>query len=154
MAIGVMTQAGTKRLDLHWMPNTTRPWSWTAANNRSHGNLSRHQSDGYLKTPLSGGTLVDTRDAERPRSRSERLLCPLVLHSFMCRLLHMATNLAIDDKLLEEARRVGGHRTKKATVTEALWEYIRRRKQLDIVRLFGTIEFDPEFDWKSQRKKS
>ena len=38
----------------------------------------------------------------------------------MCKIIHMATNLAIDDGLLEEARKVGGHRTKKATVTEAL----------------------------------
>jgi Arc/MetJ family transcription regulator len=36
----------------------------------------------------------------------------------------MATNLAIDDRLLEEARKIGGHRTRKATVTEALEEYI------------------------------
>jgi CheY-like chemotaxis protein len=50
--------------------------------------------------------------------------------------------LAIDDGLLEEALKLGGHRTKKATVTEALREYIRRRKQLEIVELFGTIEFD------------
>jgi len=40
----------------------------------------------------------------------------------------MPTNLAIDDQLLEEALKLGGHRTKKATVTEALEEYVRRRK--------------------------
>jgi hypothetical protein len=28
----------------------------------------------------------------------------------------VATNLAIDDRLLNEARKIGGHRTKKATV--------------------------------------
>ena len=54
----------------------------------------------------------------------------------------MATNLAIDDKLLEEALKIGGHRTKKATVTEALHEYIRRRKQMEIVELFGKIDFE------------
>ena len=54
----------------------------------------------------------------------------------------MATNLAIDVKLLEEALKIGGHRTKKATVTEALHEYIRRRKQMEIVELFGSIDFD------------
>ncbi|MGH8570824.1 MAG: type II toxin-antitoxin system VapB family antitoxin [Gammaproteobacteria bacterium] len=46
----------------------------------------------------------------------------------------MATNLAIDGKLLEEALRIGGHRTKKATVTEALQEYIQRRKQTRVWR--------------------
>ena len=61
----------------------------------------------------------------------------------MCESLHMATNLAIDDRLLNEALKVGGHRTKRATVTEALEEYVRRRRQRKIVELFGTIEFDP-----------
>ena len=65
----------------------------------------------------------------------------------------MATNLAIDDKLLEEARRVGGHRTKKATVTEALVEYIQRRRQQKILDLFGKVEFDAEYDYKAQRRR-
>lgn len=65
----------------------------------------------------------------------------------------MPTNLAIDDKLLEEACRVGGHRTKKATVNEALLEYVQRRKQQRIVELFGTIDFDPRYDYKAQRRK-
>ena len=66
----------------------------------------------------------------------------------------MATNLAIDDRLLEEAQEMGGHRTKKATVTEALHEYIQRRKQARILELFGTVEFDPKYDYKKQRRKS
>lgn len=71
----------------------------------------------------------------------------------MCDSLHMATNLAIDDRLLDEALKVGGHRTKKATVTEALEEYIRRRRQARIVELFGTIDFGEEFDPKKQRRR-
>ena len=66
----------------------------------------------------------------------------------------MATNLAIDDRLLEEALRIGGQRTKKATVTEALEEYIQRRKQAKILELFGTVEFDPTYDYKKQRRRS
>jgi Arc/MetJ family transcription regulator len=66
----------------------------------------------------------------------------------------MATNLAIDDRLLEEAQKVGGHRTKKATVTEALHEYIQRRNQKKIIELFGKIEFDPKYDYKKQRRRS
>ena len=65
----------------------------------------------------------------------------------------MATNLAISDDLLTEALRVGGHRTKKATVTEALEEYIRRRKQRGILDLFGTIDFDPDYDYKEERRR-
>jgi len=66
----------------------------------------------------------------------------------------MATNLAIDDRLLEEAQRIGGQRTKKATVNEALHEYIQRRKQAKILDLFGSVEFDPKYDYKKQRRKS
>ena len=65
---------------------------------------------------------------------------------------NMATNLAIDDKLIEEARLVGLHRTKKAVVTEALLEYIQRRKQVEIINLFGTIEYESDYNYKEQRK--
>lgn len=71
----------------------------------------------------------------------------------MCSLSHIASNLAIDAELLEEALRVGGHKTKKATVTEALEEYIRRRKQVQITELFGKIEYDPKYSYKRQRQK-
>ena len=65
----------------------------------------------------------------------------------------MATNLAIDDRLIEEAQRVGGHSTKKAAVTAALDEYIRRRKQQDILKLFGTIEYQRGHDYKNNRRR-
>jgi predicted transcriptional regulator len=64
----------------------------------------------------------------------------------------MATNLAIEDKLIEEARAIGQHRTKKAVVTEALQEYIQRRKQVEAIELFGTIEYDADYDYKKQRR--
>ena len=64
----------------------------------------------------------------------------------------MPTNLAIDDQLIEEAKKLGRHRTKKETVTAALDEYIRRRKQLEILSLFGTIEYDPAYDHKRERR--
>jgi hypothetical protein len=66
----------------------------------------------------------------------------------------MATNLAIDDVLLTEAQKVGGHRTKKDTVNEALREYILRRQQAKVVDLFGTIEFEPTYDHKKQRRRT
>lgn len=71
----------------------------------------------------------------------------------MCSFLHMPTNLAIDDKLLNKALRLGGHRTKKATVTEALEEYVQRRQQLGILQLFGKIDYDPEYDYKKARRR-
>lgn len=64
----------------------------------------------------------------------------------------MATNLALDDKLIDEARRIGGHATKKEAVTAALDEYIRRRKQVEVVRHFGTIDFDEGYDARKLRR--
>ena len=65
----------------------------------------------------------------------------------------MPTNLAISDELLEEALHLGGHKTKKATVNEALQEYVQRRKQLKILDLFGQIDYDPDYDSKEQRRR-
>jgi Arc/MetJ family transcription regulator len=64
----------------------------------------------------------------------------------------MATNLAIDDALIDEARRVGGHTTKKQAVTVALQEYVARRKQMAILDLFGTIDFDSTYDSRRSRQ--
>jgi hypothetical protein len=64
----------------------------------------------------------------------------------------MATNLAIDDGLIDEARRIGHHVTKKAAVTAALNEYITRRKQVEILKLSGTIDYDPTYDYKKVRQ--
>jgi hypothetical protein len=47
---------------------------------------------------------------------------------------------------------VGGHRTKKETVTAALQEYIKRRKQQEILSLFGTIDYEHGYDYKRERK--
>jgi hypothetical protein len=65
----------------------------------------------------------------------------------------MPTNLAIDDSLIQEAVRVGQHKTKKAAVTIALSEYIQRRKQLQIISLLGSIDYDPTYDYKEQRNR-
>ncbi|HJW93957.1 MAG TPA: type II toxin-antitoxin system VapB family antitoxin [Thermoanaerobaculia bacterium] len=61
-------------------------------------------------------------------------------------------NVAIDEKLLEEALKIGGLPTKKATVTEALEEYVRRRKQARIVELFDKIDYYPPLK-KSRAKR-
>ena len=65
----------------------------------------------------------------------------------------MATNLALDDRLIEEARRAGGHKTKKEAVNAALDEYVRKRKQMRILDAFGTVAFDPAFDYKAERSR-
>jgi Bacterial antitoxin of type II TA system, VapB len=79
------------------------------------------------------------------------------LHAAMCDDLCgggvMATNLAIDDELILEAQRIGGHRTKKSAVTEALKEYIQRRQQLKVTSLFGKIDYTPDYDYKTRRSR-
>ena len=65
----------------------------------------------------------------------------------------MATNLALDDKLITKAQKAGCHKTKKEAVTAALKEYIAHKNQLEIVDLFGTIDFDKEYDYKKARKR-
>ena len=80
------------------------------------------------------------------------------LHSQVCksvceREVVMATNLAIDERLLVEALKAGGLKTKKATVNEALREFIQRRKQLEILERFGSVEFEPGYDHKKGRSR-
>jgi Arc/MetJ family transcription regulator len=65
----------------------------------------------------------------------------------------MTTKLDLDDRLIEEARLLGGHRTKKEAVTKALEEYVRRHKQKQILASFGTVDFDPQYDYKAERKR-
>jgi len=64
----------------------------------------------------------------------------------------MATKLAIDDVLLERARRLGKLRTKKETVTQALTEFIQRRRQREILKALGTIRFREEWNYKKDRR--
>ena len=65
----------------------------------------------------------------------------------------MATNLAIEDTLIEEARTLGNHKTKKAAVTQALEEYVARRKQQEVLEVFNVIDYDPKYDYKKQRRR-
>jgi len=63
----------------------------------------------------------------------------------------MATNLNIDETLLNEAQRVGHLKTKRETVNQALEEFIQRRKQKEILSLFGKVELNAEYDYKKAR---
>ena len=65
----------------------------------------------------------------------------------------MATNLALDDKLIARAQKAGRHRTKKEAVTAALKEYIEHKKQQDITQVFGVIDFDAKYDYKKARNR-
>lgn len=66
----------------------------------------------------------------------------------------MATNLQIDDQLINQAVKLGKHRTKKAAVTKALTDYIHHLEQENILSMFGTLDYDPGFDPKKQRAQA
>ena len=65
----------------------------------------------------------------------------------------MATNLALDDHLVAEAKRLGHHPSKRAAVNEALAEYVARRKQRGVVALFGKLSWDESYDYKAERRR-
>lgn len=65
----------------------------------------------------------------------------------------MATNLAVDQALLDRAFSVSGEATKKAAVTRALQEFIARREQRQLAELFGQLEWDATFDYKAERNR-
>jgi Arc/MetJ family transcription regulator len=65
----------------------------------------------------------------------------------------MATNLQLEEKLLDRVVELSGRKTKKAAVTDALVEYVRRREQMEILDSFGTVVFDPKYDYKTERNR-
>lgn len=66
----------------------------------------------------------------------------------------MPTNLQIDDNLIQKALRLGGHKTKRAAVTQALVEYIEHLEQERILSMFGTVDYEPDYDYKKQRRRA
>tara|TARA_B110000037_G_C17037435_1_gene472222 strand:+ start:97 stop:297 length:201 start_codon:yes stop_codon:yes gene_type:complete len=64
----------------------------------------------------------------------------------------MATNIELNEDLLSKAMSLGGMKTKKEAVNQALTEYVQRREQLKVLDFFGTVELDPDYDYKNQRK--
>ena len=65
----------------------------------------------------------------------------------------MATNLSINDELLDFALKIGGYKTKKDTVNAALQEFVQKRKSEELIELFGKIEIDDSYDYKKARAR-
>jgi len=66
----------------------------------------------------------------------------------------MATNLKIDEKLLHQAQKLGGLKTKKATVNIALKEFVARRQQASLMKLFNNLKWNDDYDYKSERSRN
>ena len=65
----------------------------------------------------------------------------------------MATNLKLDDTMIAEAVKIGGHKTKQAAVSAAIAEYVERRRRLRLLELEGKLDFDPGWDDKEMRRR-
>ncbi len=65
----------------------------------------------------------------------------------------MATNLEIDPNLIDQAKAAGNFRTKREAVTAALEEFVTKRKQREVIKLFGTVDYAPDYDYKKSRRK-
>ncbi|MCK8603913.1 type II toxin-antitoxin system VapB family antitoxin [Desulfoferrobacter suflitae] len=66
----------------------------------------------------------------------------------------MPTNLTVDDDLAAKAVTLGGHKSKKAAVRQALIDYIKHLEQTGIFSMFGKVEYDPDYDYKEQRRRT
>ncbi|MGR8935737.1 MAG: type II toxin-antitoxin system VapB family antitoxin [Gammaproteobacteria bacterium] len=55
-------------------------------------------------------------------------------------------------ELLEEAKQLGQHKTKQATINAALKEYVTKQKRLAVIKAFGSFDFDDEYDYKKERQ--
>jgi hypothetical protein len=65
----------------------------------------------------------------------------------------MATNLSVNPGLIEQALKIGGQKTKAATVTKALQEFIARRRQKTMLELAGKLQWDDQYDYKKERSR-
>ena len=74
--------------------------------------------------------------------------------AIMCQIWHiMATNLKIDDALLNEALELGGFKTKKEAVNEALKSFVLHQKQLHVLQFESAFEDFDDFDYKKYRRR-
>ena len=65
----------------------------------------------------------------------------------------MTINLPIDEALIQEALAISNQQNERDVVEQALREYVQRRQQMKILDLFGTIDYDDDYNYKQQRQK-
>jgi Arc/MetJ family transcription regulator len=58
----------------------------------------------------------------------------------------MRTNIEIDDKLIEEAQRLSGLKTKRAVIDAALRMFVRVQHQKDVLQLAGKVKWEGDLD--------
>ena len=65
----------------------------------------------------------------------------------------MRTNIVLDDRLVKEALKLSRVKTKKEVVNQALKEFVENRKRLNLMDLFGKIEFAKNYNYKALRER-
>jgi Arc/MetJ family transcription regulator len=68
------------------------------------------------------------------------------MHSVMCTLMCMRTNIEIDDALMREARQLTGVKTKREMVDLALRELVARHRRLGILELRGRVHWEGDLE--------
>ena len=104
-------------------------------------------------TRPSGRTCTTTTASRQRQRDAPAIFQGQLVCGGLCDNMHMATNLAISPDLLERAVELSGKKTKTATVTLALQEFIARREQHRLLELFDSLDWDPTFDYKAERSR-
>ncbi len=84
---------------------------------------------------------------------NENLVSKIFDGTAVCLNKCMTINIPIDEALIQEAKALAGQQTERDVVEEALREYVQRRKQRMILDLFGTIDYDVDYNYKQQRQQ-
>ena len=64
----------------------------------------------------------------------------------------MRTNIVLDDKLVKEAIKLSGAKTKKELIHLALKEFVENKRRQNLLDLEGKIEFAEGYDYKQMRE--
>ena len=64
----------------------------------------------------------------------------------------MRTNIVLDDSLINEALKYSQAKTKRQLIHQALEEFVKNRRRLNLLDLAGKIEFTEGYDYKSLRE--
>ena len=64
----------------------------------------------------------------------------------------MRTNIVIDSKLIEQAMKLSGIKTKKDMVNTALEEFVQRHNQKNLLDIAGKIQLADSYDYKAMRE--
>ena len=65
----------------------------------------------------------------------------------------IVTTLEIDQKLLSATLKAFGFKSKQEAVNTALSELLKHKKRLELVEMFGKVEYYPDYDYKKPRSR-